>query len=86
MAKRSEFQAYNEVLEFLSGGPAAAEIVQFQLSDEAQQRAQALLAKERTAWLTAAEAQELNFYVELGDFLGILRAKAMLHLRGEVGA
>ena len=31
--------------------------------------------------LTATEAKELDFYVELGDFLGLLRAKALLYLQ-----
>jgi hypothetical protein len=44
------------------------------------------LAKEREQGLTASEAKELDFYTELGDFLGILRAKAMLHLQDEVGS
>jgi hypothetical protein len=83
LTETEEFRAYNEVLEFLRGGPSAADIVQFQLSVEARERVQALLAKERTHGLTAAEAKELDFYVELGDFLGLLRAKAMLHLQNK---
>lgn len=83
LTETEEFQAYNEVLEFLSRGPSAADIAQFQLSVEARERAQALLAKERVHGLTAAEAKELDFYVELGDFLGLLRAKALLHLQNK---
>jgi hypothetical protein len=78
-----ELKAYNEVMEFLTSGPSATEIIQFRLSGEAQQRAQTLLAKEREQSLTAAESKELDFYVEVGDFLGILRAKAMLHTQDE---
>jgi hypothetical protein len=77
-----ELQAYNETLTFLSSGPSPAEIAQFHLSAEAQQRAQKLLAKEREQVLTAVEAKELDFYVELGDFLGLLRASALLRLQG----
>jgi hypothetical protein len=81
LAETTELVAYNEVIGFLTSGPSAAEITQFQLSDEARQRAQSLLVKERDENLTTNEAQELDFYVELGDFLGILRSKAMLHLQ-----
>lgn len=86
LAETAEFQAYNEVLEFLSAGPSPADIVQFQLSAEARERAQTLLAKEKAQGLTAAESKELDFYVELGDFLGLLRAKAMLHLQHQAGS
>ena len=85
LAESEEFQAYNEVIEFLSGGPSAKEIVHFQLSDKARQRAQTLSAKEKAQGLVVDEAKELDFYVELGDFLGILRAKAMLHLQNDIG-
>ncbi len=81
--KTEKVQAYNEVIEFLSSSPSATDIVHFQLSDEARHRAQTLSAKERTRGLNSAETEELNFYVELGDFLGVLRAKAMLRLREE---
>lgn len=77
-AETANLKAYNEVMDFLASGPSLSAILQFQLSSEARQRASNLLEKERTQGLTDAEAQELDFYVELGDFLGILRAKAQL--------
>lgn len=81
VSETGELRAYNEVLEFLTSGPSAADIAQFHLSSEVRQRAQTLLTKEKEQGLTASEAKELDFYVELGDFLGILRAKALLHLQ-----
>ena len=78
-----ELQAYNEALAFLSSGPSAAEIARFHLSPEAQHRAQTLLVKERGQGLTVTEAKELDFYVELGDFLGLLQARALLRLQGD---
>jgi hypothetical protein len=83
IAETGELKAYDEVLEFLSSGPSATDIAQFRLSDGAQQRAQLLLVKDKDQGLTASEARELDFYVELGDFLGILRAKALLHLQND---
>lgn len=80
LVERRDFNAYNEVMHFLSNNPSPAQIAHFQLSAQARQRASDLLSRERTDDLTDAEAQELDFYVELGDFLGILRAKAQLEL------
>jgi len=74
----ANLKAYDEVMDFLVSGPSSAQFLQFQLSIEARQRASELLQKDRDQGLTPAESQELDFYVELGDFLGILRAKAQL--------
>jgi hypothetical protein len=72
--------AYDEVLDFLSSAPSLADIIQFQLSERARQRAQFLIEKEKAQDLTALEASELDFYIELGDFLGVLRTKAQVQL------
>ncbi|CAN5446572.1 hypothetical protein BH10CHL1_BH10CHL1_38480 [soil metagenome] len=56
----------------------------FKLSDETKQRANTLLVKERTQGVTEDEAKELDYYVDLGDFLGILRAKAQLQLHANI--
>ncbi|MFN8443954.1 MAG: hypothetical protein U0175_24450 [Caldilineaceae bacterium] len=84
LALHTEYSAYDEVLDFLSTAPSPLEIIDFQLSDKARQRASFLLQKQRQQSLTAAEEDELDAYVELGDFLGILRAKTQLklHKRG----
>ena len=83
-AEAANFKAYDEVLDFLAGGPSPIQILQFQLSAEARQRASMLLQKDREQGLADDEEQELDFYVALGDFLGILRAKAQLQLQNTV--
>lgn len=85
-AETTNLKAYNEVMDFLVSGPSPSQILQFQLSAEARQRASNLLQKERGQGLTNTEAQELDFYVELGDFLGILRAKAQLQLQNKASS
>ena len=77
-----DLEAYNEVFNFLLSSPTANEIVQFRLSGNSIQRATDLLAKQRSIHgLTLAEDRELDAYVELGDFMDILRAKAMLQMQ-----
>lgn len=77
-------QAYNELMDFLASGPTPGEITEFCLPVTVMQRAQFLLDKGRTQALTDAEEQELDAHVALGDFLGILRAKAQLKLHSSV--
>lgn len=74
-------KAYDELLDFLASGPSPEKILEFQLSPAAQKRASELLQKNREQELSEADSKELDFYVELGDFLGLLRAKAQLHLK-----
>ena len=52
-----------------------AQIVEFHLSPKAQQRAQMLMRKEKEQGLTATEVEELDFYIELGDFLGSISCR-----------
>lgn len=80
-AEAAGLTAYDEFLEFLANGPSSNEILQFQLSDKVRQRANQLVEKNRSQSLTNDEIQELDFYVELGDFLGILRAKTQLQMQ-----
>ena len=79
-------RAYHEIIGFLASGPSIEEIIQFRLSDEITQRASALLVKERNHGLTLDENKELDYYVDLGDFLGVLRAKAQLQLHESASA
>lgn len=74
-------RAYDEIMDFLASGPSPHEIIQFRLSDEIVRQAQMLLEKERTNQLSDEETKELDAHVALGDFLGILRAKAQLKLQ-----
>jgi hypothetical protein len=83
MPETQALQVYEEVLDFLTSAPSLTEIVNFQLPDNARQRAKSLVEKEKAQRLSGAETSELDFYVELGDFLGILRAKAQLQLQAQ---
>ena len=74
-------RAYEEVMDFLINGPSPIQIVQFRLSDEIIQHVQLLLDKEREAPLSDVDAKDLDARGALGDFLGILRAKAQLKLQ-----
>lgn len=71
-------RAYDEIIEFLASGPSPLEIIQFRLSDELVQHAQSLLEKDRDYGLSTEEKKELDAHIAIGDFIGILRAKAQL--------
>jgi hypothetical protein len=74
--------ATSEVVEFLGRGASAQEIAEFRLSSAAQTRAKELLQKNRDESLTPAEEAELEAYVELEDFMGLIKLHALQQLQG----
>ncbi len=72
--------AYTEVIEFLGRGATAEEIVNFRLSAAAQATAQALLAKNKADALTPPEERELDLYIELENFMALLKNQARQQL------
>ncbi len=73
--------AYNEVIEFLGRGVTAQEITEFRLSSIAQTRAKSLLDKNKEGTLTPAEEAELDSYIELEEFMGLLKVQALRQLQ-----
>jgi hypothetical protein len=73
--------AYNEVIEFLGRGATAEEIANFRLSAKAQVRAQLLLEKNREGSLSSAEEAELDLYVELENFMALIKIQALKQLQ-----
>ena len=75
--------AYNEVIEFLGRGATAQEIAEFRLSSTAQARAKALLDKNKEGILTPAEEAEIDSYIELEEFMGLLKVQALRQLQND---
>jgi len=69
--------AYQEVIAFLGRGATSTEIVNFRLSPQAQARAKSLLQKNRDQTLTPSDNAELDFYVELENFMALLKMQAL---------
>ncbi len=72
---------YDEIVDFLGRGPSAKEIIEFTLSSAAQNKAQKLLAKNKKGVLSPAEEAELDAYVELENFMALLKIRAQQQLQ-----
>lgn len=70
------YPAFDEVVDFLGRGATAGEIAAFKLSPAARARARELLAKNRAEALSEDETRELDVYVELEDFMALLKIRA----------
>ena len=67
---------YQEIIDLLTSGPTADQLIAFKISDSAQERLEELLRRNREEELTAEERAELNTYFRLSEYLTKLKARA----------
>jgi len=67
---------YQEIIDLLTAGPTAEQILAFKISDSAQQRLEELLDKNREEEMTAEESAELKTYARLSEYLTKMKARA----------
>ncbi|MBT9393497.1 hypothetical protein KLP40_10020 [Hymenobacter sp. NST-14] len=69
-------RAYEEVIEWLSGGFTPADLVAYRPSETVQQRVAELIRQEKTEGLPAPETAELGHYLQLEHLLRLAKARA----------
>jgi len=67
---------YQEMIDLLTSGPTADQLLAFKISASAQERLEELLRKNREEELTAEERADLNTYLRLSEYLTKLKARA----------
>ena len=73
---RQSSPIYREITEFLSNSPATEQIIAFKISPPAQERLEELLYKNREEVLNPEERAELDTYLQLSEWISILKARA----------
>ena len=76
-----ERKSYDEIIDFLASGPSSAEIVEFQLSEDTQERVRFLLERNSADELTAEEAAELDILGEVGQVMQLVKIRAEEYLK-----
>ena len=79
MAVAPERSIADIVTDFLSSAPSLEEIADYRLPDELQERAHALLDKNRSGTLSVDEQAEMEEFRRIDHLLTLIKAKA--HLR-----
>jgi hypothetical protein len=72
--------AYDEVIEFLARGMTPEQLVAFKPTQEASDRFEALIRKEKTAGLLPDETEELDRMMEVERVLSLAKARARSRL------
>ena len=76
------YSLHQEVIEFLARGPSPEEIIAFKPSEEAVERVNELLDRNRAGTLTSEERAELEQYKNLDILISLVKARARLHHPG----
>lgn len=67
---------YREITQFLASGPTREQILAFKIKPVAQERLEMLLETNREASLSPQEQAELETYLQLSEWVSILKARA----------
>jgi hypothetical protein len=67
---------YQEIIDLMTSGPTADQLIAFKISEAAQERLEELLHKNREEELTAEEKAELNTYLRLSQYVTKLKIRA----------
>jgi GTP-dependent phosphoenolpyruvate carboxykinase len=75
-------KVYDEIIELIARGTTPQSVINFHLSDTAQNRLEDLIYNSKNNELTQDEKQELNSYLMLEHIMTLARAKAHQYLNG----
>jgi hypothetical protein len=75
MEALQSYKAYQEVVDFIASSNPAKVLV-FKPSDEAKQRVSDLIEREKTKGLSAEEASELDYYMQIEHLMRMAKIKA----------
>jgi hypothetical protein len=75
-------KVYNEIIELIARGTTPQSVINFHLSDTAQNRLEDLIYNSKNNELTQDEKQELDAYLMLEHIMTLAKAKAHKYLNG----
>ncbi|MBX7210723.1 MAG: hypothetical protein K1X78_20620 [Verrucomicrobiaceae bacterium] len=69
-------KAHEEIINFIASGPSSKAVTGFMASEEAQQRVEELIRKQKREGLLPDEAEELSDFVQLEKLMRQAKARA----------
>lgn len=73
-------RVYEEIIDFIAAGSASRDVAAFRPSEQARQRVEDLVRREKEGGLPADEASELSHFLELEHLMRLAKARARLYL------
>ncbi|HEV3005101.1 MAG TPA: hypothetical protein VGX78_11610, partial [Pirellulales bacterium] len=71
---------YEEFVDFIAAGTTSKDIVAFRPSEAANSQVADLIQRQKSVGLTADEAAELNYYLQIEHLMRLAKARARKHL------
>jgi hypothetical protein len=72
--------AYEEIVDFIAGGPSSEDVVNFQPSEHVKAHVAGLIHRQKSSGLSAEETAELNQYLQLEHLMRLAKARARQRL------
>ncbi|MEH1902424.1 MAG: hypothetical protein V7L04_13645 [Nostoc sp.] len=69
-------KVYDEIIDFIAAGTTPQSVIDFKLSDAANDRLEDLVYRAKTEGLTESDQQELNHFLTLEHIMRLAKAKA----------
>ena len=73
-------KANEEIIDFIASWPSSDSVLSFQASEKTKEYVSQLIQKEKDKVLSAEEASELGYYLQLEHIMRLAKAKARLHV------
>lgn len=72
---------YEEIIDFLAAGTTPDAIISFRPSQDAKERVEDLIRREKTSSLSVEDADELNHYMQLEHIMRLAKIRARQYLQ-----
>jgi hypothetical protein len=76
-------KVYDEIIEFIAGGTTPQSVIDFKLSNAAQERLEDLVYAHQTGELTPEEKKELDQFLTLEHIMTLAKARAYKYITAE---
>lgn len=76
-------RVYDEIVDFIAAGTTPQSVIDFKLSDAAQERLEDLVYQAKTEGLTGDEKKELDHYLTLEHIMRLIKARAYTYISAE---
>jgi hypothetical protein len=76
-------KVYDEIIDFIAGGTTPQSVIDFKLSNAAQERLEDLVYAHQTGELTPEEKKELDQFLTLEHIMRLAKARAYKYITAE---
>lgn len=76
-------RVYDEIVDFIAAGTTPQSVIDFKLSNAAQERLEDLVYRHKTGELTQDEKRELDHFLTLEHIMTLIKARAYTYISTE---